>query len=671
MRPHRPHLAALGLLTISISAPALLADDPPTPIEPSVEVPVMIDSGPLKGSLGRLEPEVVYETIVHAPGAPWVRVAFAPAPLTMLGGDPAASNAARLRLTSLHDGAVQWLSAEHLSQWSYTSAYFNGDAVRVELLAAGDTGPSRVVILSAIAGVSDSPVDRTICNTVDDRVLSDDPRAGRLQSVGCTAWLFNDLNSTFLTAGHCTITATSVVQFNVPLSTSGGTAQNPPPEDQYAVDLVSNQGLSGGAGNDWRYFACYPNSNTGLTPYQAQQARYTLALAAPTTDTRPIRITGYGTVSGTVSRTWNKVQKTHLGSYYSLSGSLIRYRVDTTGGNSGSAVLDDDNDLVIGIHTHGGCSTTSTSSNQGTAVQHSGLQAALAAPRGVCASGLGVPTGWLYAAGDLNNNIGTLDTMTGNYARVSQIEPSTQGCAFDSISGQIWVTDSTGNLWPIDPTTGATGQPRRMIGVSGVVNGLGFEPATATLLGIMQANGQLVRIDPNNGNMAELGPPRGGNIGALDYDAAERVLYGIDDAPGGSLLVRIDATDGAQTVIGPLGSGITDCNGLAWSPADGNLYTLNAGTEYLLRVNKQTGAATAIGPSGGQFGAAYGLAASPRRMVVCRADLDGDGAATVQDLLTYIGAWSSASPEAERDGTSGVTQADLFGFIAEWFAGCR
>src|SRR5262245_58843510 len=62
----------------------------------------------------------------------------------------------------------------------------------------------------------------------------------------------------------------------------------------------------------------------------------------------------------------------------------IQYRTDTTGGNSGSPVAHGENGDAIGIHTHGGCTTSGTGENSGTASNHSGLQAALAAPIGVC-----------------------------------------------------------------------------------------------------------------------------------------------------------------------------------------------------------------------------------------------------------------------------------------------
>jgi V8-like Glu-specific endopeptidase len=677
----RPLLASTTLLAATgLILPAWADEvDLPPPLA-SVEAPLMQTSGWLEAPAGSAEPVVVFETIVHVPGAAWLRLAFAP-DATALAGDPAASNAAQLRITSLADHAVHHLNAETLEQWQHTSAYMNGDAVRVELLAAAGTGPSRITLLSATAGqpLTDAGVsNRSICETTDNRELSSDPRQGRLMTVGCTAWLINDVNSTFITAGHCTVSATSVVQFNVPLSTTSGTLVNPPPEDQYAVDMVSNQGNGGGTGNDWRYFACFANSNTGLTAYQRQQARYILAAAAPATDTRPIRITGYGTVSTPVSQAWRQVQKTHMGPYTSLTGTLIRYHVDTTGGNSGSPVLDENANLAIGIHTHAGCNTSATSSNQGTAIQHAALQAALAAPRGLCVSGRGRPMGWLYASGDQNNNIGTLNYLSGNFARIADVAGLMQGLAFDPDTegphggpGVLWGVSNSGLLNRIDATTGRTsGTPVQLTGVTGVVNGLAYDPNSETLYGIMQANGQLVHIDRVSGLLTAIGAPAGGAIGGIDFDAAEGALYGIDDMAGGSRLVQIDTGDGTRTVVGPLGAGAIDCNGLAWSAADGFLYTVNASNEQLLRITKATGAATVVGPTGGFFGASFGLAAAGERLVLCRADVNRDGTTSIQDLFDYLTAWFSRDQAAEFDGTPGVRENDAWVFLAEWFAGC-
>ena len=82
-----------------------------------------------------------------------------------------------------------------------------------------------------------------------------------------------------------------------------------------------------------------------------------------------LRITGHGTDT---TKTRNGVQQTHTGPYksYTSSGGVnrIRYRVDTMGGNSGSAVVKTvgSTQYAIGVHTHGGCSTSSSSTNAGT-----------------------------------------------------------------------------------------------------------------------------------------------------------------------------------------------------------------------------------------------------------------------------------------------------------------
>ncbi len=347
------------------------------------EAPVAVDSGHVQNTLKRRA--VIYTEQVKIDGAPWVRLKFAEATLgeAPFGGEPTI-----LRITSRLDGAVQYMNQTHLRQWNYTSAYFNGDTVTVEIIADPGAAPSRIAISEAWIGMPDEndleDIDRSICDGVDDRVLSDEPANGRLLSVGCTAWIITDASNCLLTAGHCTTNASSVVQFNVPLSNSNGSLNHPGPEDQYAVDLSSVQTSgSGGVGNDWKYFGCFPNSNTGLTPYQAQQAAYTLAPSAPPVNGQDIRITGYGTTSSPVSPTWNQVQKTHTGPYTDQTGNTVRYRTDTTGGNSGSPVFDLSTGLAIGIHTHAGCNS-SGGANQGTAIHHPNLQAALADPQGVC-----------------------------------------------------------------------------------------------------------------------------------------------------------------------------------------------------------------------------------------------------------------------------------------------
>lgn len=349
---------------------------------PSHTASVRLDSGFVRNEGGRLG--AVYTDRISVPGAIWLRLNFAEARLAGSIRDNAGSF---LIITSEQDGKWQYLNAEHVEQWQNTSAYFNGDAVTIELWAYPGAEYNRLLIEEVTAG-DPVPPDRTICDGVDDRVLSNDPRQGRYMSAGCTAWLIDDCQHCFLTAGHCS-SGNTVVQFNVPLSGPTGTPIAPGPEDQYAKDPNSQYTTgSGGQGNDYSYFGVFPNSNTGLKPHEAQGAWYTLGVPAAPQTGEQIRITGYGTTSSPVSPTWSQAQKTHVGPYssYTFSGtnSKLTYRTDTTGGNSGSPVVLEQTGLAIGIHTHGGCTSTG-GANVGTGVSHTGLVAALAAPLGVCA----------------------------------------------------------------------------------------------------------------------------------------------------------------------------------------------------------------------------------------------------------------------------------------------
>ncbi len=378
--PSAPSMLFAAVAALVFALPAR-AQDPP----PSVQVAMPIDSG-LHSNDGT-QPAVVLSFPVVVDGASWMRLSFAE---VTLSGDVLAGTGALLRVTSLHDGAVQELNSIHVEQWRKTSAYFNGDALLVEVVALPGTGASRVVLASVTADISGG-IPESICGAADDRVLSNDARQGRLLPIGCTGWLINDCNSCALTAGHCSTASLQVIEFNVPLSTATGALVHPGPNDQYSVDTSSLQTNGGlGVGNDWGYFGCFANSNTGLTPFQSQGQRYALALPPPFNATEAIRITGYGTRSAPA--TYNQAQETHVGPWVTNSGTTLQYATDTTGGNSGSPILHEPTGNAIGIHTHGGC-TTSGGQNSGTGSNHAGLQAALGVPLGICAAGISVVGG--------------------------------------------------------------------------------------------------------------------------------------------------------------------------------------------------------------------------------------------------------------------------------------
>ncbi len=379
-----PHRLIWGMgIAASMLGPSIAAGQ--TAPVPDSGFPLDLDSGWLSpAATDGLQ--VLFSEVVTVPNASWLRLRFGD---VALPGSSGADNAAYLRITSWKDGAEQTLYADHLAQWRNTSAYFNGDTVIVELLAHAGALPARVQLAEVIAGDVEPIEERTICGETDDRELSTDPRIGRTMPGGCTAWLIDDEYHSFLSAGHCAVVPTDVqvVEFNVPLSTSTGLIQHPPPQDQYAVDPASLQIVSGSIviGNDWAYFGAFPNSITALTPFQAQQACFTTNRTPQPTAGTSMRVTGYGTVFSTQGpRTWNQVQKTHAGPLTSFTGQTLRYQADTTGGNSGSPIIDETDGRAIGIHTNGGC-VASGGSNSGTSLAHSGLHDALANPRGVSA----------------------------------------------------------------------------------------------------------------------------------------------------------------------------------------------------------------------------------------------------------------------------------------------
>ncbi len=370
--------ALLALLVVLLATGAW-AQEP----LPHHYVEVTVDSGDVHNRSA--ERATTFSESIRVEGASWLRLFFSRADLGQVEGS---ADATVLRITSLKDSAVQDHTAVTLAQWQRSSAFFNGDEVLVELIADPEAPPSRVRIDEVMAGDPSAPQE-SICGPTDDRVLSFDDRAARVVPVGCSVWLIDDAEGCFLTAGHCASGGSlQVVEFNVPLSDPDSTINHPGPEDQYPFDPASLQFVDGGIGNDWGYFGAFPNSQTQMTPVEVQGTTYVLGTVPGAPSGETIRITGYGSTTGTQGTPldWYLVQKTHTGAFTNVFGTTLQYSVDTTGGNSGSCVLNEDNNTAIGIHTHAGCSSGG-GANQGTALTNAGLQNALANPMGICANG--------------------------------------------------------------------------------------------------------------------------------------------------------------------------------------------------------------------------------------------------------------------------------------------
>jgi hypothetical protein len=442
-----------------------------------------MDSGQHSGQEGQgAAYYTAYRATVRVPDAPWLRLTFSEAEL---------GSGSYLTVTSVQDGAQQRLDAAGIAEWYNTSAYFNGDAVEVALHVAPGDDAVFVRMREVIVGELGGPESQ--CGPTDDRIASNDPKAGRILSVGCTGWLIHD--DKVVSAGHCLQSGAATLQFNVPLSTPGGGLQHPGPEDQYSVDSSSRVFVNGGIGNDWGVFRVFDNTQTGQQPSAAQGDHFFVRqdLTPPT-----IRITGYGVDGGTA----NQTQQTHFGPNAGSSGTTMRYQTDTTGGNSGSPVIDEATGDAVGVHTHGGCSTSGSGSNSGTSLFNTAFWNAVGTPPPACEQSLAA----------------TLDDDT---------PAPGQTITFD-----VTVANSSASPAPVDLWLDATGPVSQTVRF-----GSGTVPAGATVTRAVR-----LRIPG--------GAPAGSY--SLDLNLGDVAAGDVCDTVNFSVTVSAPRTSGAGTTFEPL-----------------------------------------------------------------------------------------------------------------------
>ncbi len=289
------------------------------------------------GNQAKSNQQVITETVSEM-GATWLRLFFENVNL---------GNHSTLTITSDLDGATQTLTSEEIKKWSNSSAYFNGDKVTLKLTIAPGESAIRLDIRELSVGELD-PTVKSQCGSVDDRVDSNDAAIGRMVPIGCTGWIIT--NGKLVTAGHCVGSSAQVIEFNVPKSNPDRSIVHPGPEDQYPIgNFVSPYPGSPSQANDWGVFTASANSQTGLTPIQAQGKSFNVVQSDPGST---ITITGFGTDTGID----NQTQQIHTGPLSSANNTFVRYRTDTTGGNSGSPIIDAATGNAVGVHAYGGCS---------------------------------------------------------------------------------------------------------------------------------------------------------------------------------------------------------------------------------------------------------------------------------------------------------------------------
>lgn len=342
-------------------------------------IPASLSSGTMSNPTDEAQTRLIGKLTV--PGATRVRVPLAQAALGL---------ASRVRFTSVADGQSQTLDAAQLEMWARTSALFNGDTVRVEVIVApGDSGVAVQVEqmftysheadpASANNNCCGGGVERTLCGP-DNRVASNDNRVGRLTG-GCTGWLIS--NGGVLTAGHCPLGGGSIFEVNIPASLPNGANVASAVQDQFPIIAGSMTVVNGGVGNDWQVFRI--GQNNLLQTAHVLHGFFRMTPAVPAAGSFA-RVTGCGIDNTPVGsqpgvcgnfdsagmcthfglNAQNQTLQTSTGGFSGLAGSRLLYSVDTEPANSGSPVIWEATGFTIGIHTAGGC-TASGGSNSGT-----------------------------------------------------------------------------------------------------------------------------------------------------------------------------------------------------------------------------------------------------------------------------------------------------------------
>ncbi len=316
--------------------------------------PGLIDTGRLDNAGDDFA--LVFDDVIQKQGAAWLRLYFSDVVM------PAGSF---VRVTSTFDNETQDLDAQALSEWSDTTAYFNGDTLIIELWAAPHTVGNRLAVEKVGFEIGDihgpgSAGECGICNG-DNRTPSTEEWSCRLMPVGCSATVYNT-ESCLVSAGHC-MSGNLVAQFRVPPS-SGCRPQNPGVSDQFPV--VTRRSTNGGVGNDWAVMTT-GNNNVGQKAFARYGVLRPLAEVLPASGTTDVW--GYG-VSSICERT--QAQQNSPGNILSRQSTYYTYTNDVTGGNSGSGYIYQGQ--VIGVVTHcnqGGCG------NIATRIDHSAFRAAI------------------------------------------------------------------------------------------------------------------------------------------------------------------------------------------------------------------------------------------------------------------------------------------------------
>lgn len=122
--------------------------------------------------------------------------------------------------------------------------------------------------------------------------------------------------------------------------------------------------------------------------------------------------------------------------------------------------------------------------------------------------------------------------------------------------------------------------------------------------------------------------------------------------------------DDPMTVGVSPGSGGGDAVDIAWAVDAATGAPANLDRVHFVRITNPVHAL--LGPVG-EWSAEIDAVAIVRP-AFHHADFDRDGAVTVADIFAFLAAWFASDPRADVDGQPGLTVADIFAFLTLWFA---
>lgn len=328
--------------------PAAVADT--IPVRPiGITADFSLDSG------ARINAGSAFETVfaqeIAIPQAAWLRLYF---------GDVRLEGASFIRMSALHDGEQQSLSAGGLAQWSYGSAYFNGDAVLLELVAA--PGTANRITLTRLAyeetpGDAGTRGDPGICGicSADDRTPSNEDWACRLMPIGCSASVYST-QSCLVSAGHCAQDGL-VAQFRVPASLPDCSVVQPPVSDQFPVLGFDAQATAVGA--DWSVMTTGTN-DLGQTAFERYgQLRRIAPVLATAGD--PVSIAAFA-MDTTCTR--SRTQQRSTGAIQGRAATYYTFNADAQVGSSGAGVMKDGRIVAVVTHCSPNCPNAGTRVDQ-------------------------------------------------------------------------------------------------------------------------------------------------------------------------------------------------------------------------------------------------------------------------------------------------------------------